>query len=103
MSEPTRCRGCGAMIVFIRTPQNNAMPCQEKRISVVTAEGRVVQGHEPHWGYCSAHKSYRIPKPKPLNAANATTREEGRELLRKIREDINGADTDGANPGDDET
>lgn len=53
------CNGCRAAIVWLKTEAGKNMPCQAKKISVVTEEGKVVQGYEPHWGYCPEREKFR--------------------------------------------
>ena len=70
-----KCKGCGASIVFVRTPNGKSMPCDETMVpyierrgangKIVTADGKVVSaevtddlgsstgvGYVPHWATC---------------------------------------------------
>lgn len=53
------CRGCKAPIVWIRTEGGKNMPCEAKKISIVTELGKVVSGFEPHWGHCPEREKFK--------------------------------------------
>lgn len=79
----TSCKGCGAAIVWIKTPGGKAMPCnaspiyyiEKPRIGtkrIVLQNGEVLSceytddphkatgvGYAPHWGSCRAADSFR--------------------------------------------
>ena len=46
------CKRCGAEIVWIRTENGRLMPCEPRRMIVVTDDGKTVSGRQPHWGFC---------------------------------------------------
>ena len=76
------CKGCGAAIVWIRTPNGKSMSCNANPIyyiakprigtkKVVTPNGEVISceytddpyratgtGFAPHWGYCTARQRF---------------------------------------------
>jgi hypothetical protein len=65
------CPACGKQIHFIRTVAGKQMPCEmegrvgDGRMTLVTREGKTVRkapaevyGWEPHWGYCTAPRSF---------------------------------------------
>ena len=78
------CRGCGARIVWIKTPAGKAMPCDpspvyykadpEGKDRIVTTRGEVVActittgadatdaGYRPHWATCPQAGTFRVPK-----------------------------------------
>lgn len=78
------CRGCGARIVWIKTPAGKAMPCDpspvyykadpEGKDRIVTTRGEVVActittgadatdaGYRPHWATCPQAGTFRAPK-----------------------------------------
>lgn len=86
MSRPT-CKGCGAIIRWIRTTTGKAMPCDPERelfwlsseangprVIVITEEGecvagkqgsvltpgaRSVEGFVNHWGTCAKAKDFK--------------------------------------------
>lgn len=81
MSATTKCRSCGAPIVWIPTPSGKSMPCDAKAIiyhlnptgplRLVTASGNVVSceeatdnngdgvGYVPHWNTCNTPAKFR--------------------------------------------
>jgi hypothetical protein len=58
------CKGCKAPIVWLKSESGKNIPCQAKRISIVTDVGKVVQGYEPHWGNCPNEEQFRGRKSK---------------------------------------
>lgn len=82
----TACKKCGLPIVFITTPSGSAMPCDPKRISVVTEEGRIVQGLAPHWAVCPSGHLLRKPKVKDTEMSKGAAK----KALRKLREQLDG-------------
>lgn len=87
--KPRQCRVCGALIVFVRTPNGKAMPCYAAKVyykedggrdTVVTDAGRVCKGtitndyknadgfaYRPHWASCPG--ASRIKKQIQKQAA----------------------------------
>lgn len=57
MSE--KCRKCGEPVVWIKTPKGSWMICNDKKFTVVTKEGNVVNGLEPHWATCPFAAEFR--------------------------------------------
>lgn len=77
----SKCRGCGAPIVWITTPAGRSMPCDAVMVSfhptldgkdkVVTTHGAVVSGnivssteatdidYRPHWATCPQARSFK--------------------------------------------
>lgn len=75
MNIPRKCRGCGAAIVFVKTPGGKAMPCDDAPLTyrtaqdgeiIITPNGDAVHGvavapgtagatgwgYRPHWATC---------------------------------------------------
>lgn len=52
MSTATHCKGCGASIRWVVTKGGKQMPVETTMTTVVTAQGEVVRGYEPHWPKC---------------------------------------------------
>lgn len=59
MSGTSTCKGCGASIVWIKTPNGKAMPCDNAIETVVTDNGEVIKGRRPHWASCPAANLFR--------------------------------------------
>lgn len=90
MAETT-CRRCGLPIQFIRTPSGSSMPAGVKRQSVVTEDGRVVQGFTPHWAECPSAKYFR----KPKKAGETVTRKEAQAAFAELKEQLGDDDDSG--------
>jgi hypothetical protein len=43
------CKGCGAPILWRRTPEGKSMPCDPGEVTIVLLDGRVTHGLIPHW------------------------------------------------------
>lgn len=77
-----KCRGCGAEIIWIKTPAGKSMPCDSEPVpywqkagasgKVVTPNGEVIscefsgelsratgRGYIPHWSTCPAAGSFK--------------------------------------------
>lgn len=85
MADATTCRGCKATIQFITTPTGAQMPCGTRRVSVVTAEGNVVQGFTPHWAECPAARKFKPRKPRDLKHEEEMDPEEAKEAFRNLK------------------
>jgi len=59
VSPPTKCKSCGANIVWIKTAAGKSMPCSEKLLTVITATGSVIRGRESHFASCGQAKDWR--------------------------------------------
>jgi len=46
------CKSCGESIHFVETRKGRLMPCNEKKLTVITVLGDVVSGWEAHWATC---------------------------------------------------
>lgn len=76
------CKGCGARIVWIKTPDGKSMPCDAQQViykqragakgKIVTSNGEVVSaevtndlgtatgiGYVPHWATCPAADGFK--------------------------------------------
>lgn len=78
------CQGCRATIQFIKTPAGAQMPCGTRRVSVVTPEGRVVQGFTPHWAECPAARKFKPRKPRDLKHEEETDPEDAKAAFRAL-------------------
>ncbi len=58
----SKCKGCGAEIVWIKTKSGKAMPCDTNKVIIVTDEGETVAGYTPHWATCPAAKRFKQAK-----------------------------------------
>ena len=54
-----RCKACGAELKWIKTKTSKAMPCDPKRVTVVTEQGEVLNGYVPHWATCPEADRFR--------------------------------------------
>ncbi len=75
MSNPIKCRSCGALIAFLVTPKGHRMPVDaelkradsdDPEMTVVTPGGQTKKGVEaneiyyvPHWSTCKDPKRFR--------------------------------------------
>lgn len=78
----TKCKGCGAEIVWIKTAAGKSMPCDANAVAywadplgkhtVITPNGEIVRcdlecdpnkttsmGYVPHWATCPAAKNFK--------------------------------------------
>lgn len=53
------CKACGAPIHFVETKKGRFMPCNEKKITVITVLGDVVSGWEAHFATCPQADKFR--------------------------------------------
>lgn len=56
------CRSCKAGIYMIRSEKGKYIPCNRKRLTVVTLEGKTVSGYESHFATCPFAGQYRGKK-----------------------------------------
>lgn len=95
--KPRQCKACGALIVFVRTPNGKAMPCDAAKVYykedggrdlVVTDAGQLRGGtitsdcksadgfaYRPHWASCLGADKAAIPE-----GGNAARLPQGRGL-----------------------
>lgn len=57
--EKAKCKGCQADIVWIKTTNGKNMPCDPKKVVIVTENGETVSGYTPHWATCSQYKKFK--------------------------------------------
>ncbi len=58
----SRCKGCDAELVWIRSASGKPIPCDPKELAIVTEDGRVVTGRIAHFATCSKVNQFRRPK-----------------------------------------
>lgn len=58
----SKCRGCKADIIWVKTKAGKAMPCDPKKVTIVTEEGETVQGYIPHWVSCPVANRFKENK-----------------------------------------
>lgn len=51
--RPVKCTYCGADIYFLRTIAGEKMPVDAQRRSVLTSDGRLAVGYQPHFPNCA--------------------------------------------------
>ena len=61
--EQSKCKGCQADIVWIKTTNGKNMPCDPKKVVIVTENGETVSGYISHWATCPQYKKFKN-KPK---------------------------------------
>ena len=54
-----KCGKCDAPLKWIKTPKGKAMPCNTALKTIVTADGKVVQGYESHFATCAYAEHFR--------------------------------------------
>lgn len=96
MSGPkeARCRGCGAEIYFVTTTGGAEMPCDRRRATVVTSDGRVVQGYPPHWGTCPQQKNFRRPPRSTAKKDDKDLEKTAQETFAALRQELGEDDTE---------
>jgi hypothetical protein len=62
--KPATCPWCGAPIEYVRTASGQLLPCDLKLFTVITADGRTVQGREVHHATCPNANQWRKPKDR---------------------------------------
>jgi len=55
----SKCKGCNADIIWIKTENNKIMPCNSEKTTVVTESGKTIIGHIPHWATCPKSKQFK--------------------------------------------
>lgn len=56
------CKGCGELIHFVETHNGRLMPCNAKKLTVITLLGDVVSGWEAHFATCTQADMFRKKK-----------------------------------------
>lgn len=59
-----KCKGCGAEIIWLETKNGKAMPCDEKKQTIITENGETVTGYTPHWATCPRYKIFKKESKK---------------------------------------
>lgn len=55
----TPCKACCQLIHFVQTKNGRFIPCNNKKLSLVTVMGDVVSGWETHFSNCPGADSFR--------------------------------------------
>jgi len=55
----TPCKACGQPIHFVESRQGRLIPCNNKKLSLVTVMGEVVSGWESHFSNCPGASQFR--------------------------------------------
>ena len=55
----SKCKGCNADIIWVKTENNKIMPCNSEKTTVVTESGKTIIGHIPHWATCPKSKEFK--------------------------------------------
>lgn len=55
----SKCKGCGAEIVWIKTAAGKSMPCNSDKVTIVTEDGKTATGYIPHWATCPAAQKFK--------------------------------------------
>lgn len=63
-----KCKGCGADIIFIKTIKGGKMPCDPKKITIITGMGIVYKGYQPHWDICPNADDFRKAEAEKVAA-----------------------------------
>ena len=58
----TPCKACGDGIHFVETRNGRRMPCNQKKLTVITLLGDVVSGWEAHFSNCPGADKFRKKK-----------------------------------------
>ena len=57
-----KCKSCGEPISFQSTRSGRMMPIQRDTIKILTKDGDLIEGHEPHWAHCPNADKHRRKK-----------------------------------------
>lgn len=55
----SKCKGCNANIIWIKTKAGKQMPCNVEKITIVTEQGETITGYMPHWATCPEYKKFK--------------------------------------------
>lgn len=58
----SKCKGCNAEIVWIKTRNGKIMPCNAEKTTIVTEQGETIIGHIPHWATCPKSQNFKEKK-----------------------------------------
>jgi hypothetical protein len=53
------CKGCGAEIEWMFTENGHKMPVNKPMLTVITKDGKVIQGQESHFASCPKADDFR--------------------------------------------
>lgn len=60
--KTTTCKGCKAPIIWIVTKRGKKMPVDAATTLIMTPDGEMVKGNQPHWGSCPKYKEFKADK-----------------------------------------
>ena len=55
----SKCKGCQAEIIWIKTTNGKAMPCNPEKVTIITEKGETISGYIPHWATCPQYKKFK--------------------------------------------
>lgn len=58
----THCLSCGAEIVWLKTIAGRSIPCNAKKVAIVSDAGKVLFGRVSHFATCKDAESWRKKK-----------------------------------------
>ena len=58
------CKGCSREISWVVTEKGEKMPIDNKKITIITIEGKVVSGYTSHFATCPKSYEFRNRKGK---------------------------------------
>jgi len=61
-TNASKCRSCGADIIWQQTQKSKNIPCDPKILKIVTDEGEVVSGRSSHFASCPHADEWRHRK-----------------------------------------
>lgn len=61
-NQISKCKGCGADIIWVKTKNGKSMPCDAKKQIIVTETGEVVSGYTSHFATCPKSKDFKEAK-----------------------------------------
>lgn len=60
--RPDRCKKCNQAVAWIKMSSGKYMILEAKVLTVVTQDGKIVKGREPHWAHCPYANEFRKKK-----------------------------------------
>lgn len=57
--QMTKCKACGAPIHFVESRYGRLIPCNAKKLTIVTIMGDVLSGWESHFANCPGADTFR--------------------------------------------
>ena len=56
----SNCKGCGALIYWIKTKGGKDMPVNPEKTTIMTMKGEIHKGYIPHWATCPKVDNFRF-------------------------------------------